>query len=101
MVPSGASRAVAGDRDALAVDDRERLLGLPAVAEIAERHAPASRRPADLVVARLEEATAVRREDRRSRSEREAVRLAGAARGAVGHAAGLRGAVAVDDEDVR
>ena len=61
-VPSGVEpRPVAGDGDALAVDDREGLLGLLPVAEVAERHAPAPRGPADLVVARREESAAVRR----------------------------------------
>ena len=55
-------RAVARDGDALAVDEREGLLGLLRVAEIAERDVAAPRGPADLFVARREEAATIRRQ---------------------------------------
>ena len=63
-------RAIAGHGDALTVDDRKGLLGLRAVAEVAERNAPAPRGPADFVVARREESAPICGEHRRARRGR-------------------------------
>src|SRR5206468_2723311 len=94
------ARPIARDSDALAVDDRKRLLGLLPIAEVAERHAPAPRGPADLVFARHEESTPIRGEDQGSGARCEVMRPGGAPRRTVGHPARLRGAVSVDNRDV-
>ena len=94
-------RPIAGYREPAPVDDRERLLGAFAVVEVAERDATDARGPADLVVSRLEEARAVRREHHGAGGRLELLGLRALGGRAERHPSRLRRAVAVDDHEVR
>ena len=101
MRPSAESLGpVAGKGDALPVDDRERAARSSPGRAGTRADTPASRRPADLRVARLQETGAVLGDHgSRPRSARPFALLPFRA-GAEGHAPGLRCAVAVEDHDL-